>query len=394
MTIVPKFDFTNYDFVSPLGVGDLSGTNYSEYCYRGPNNLVERVATAVGAQGQVLPIIPPALNASWSLNFWGPSLQCSNVEGQEREDIWANVWDYLDNGTRCRDSYGYLAWAPTAQTSVPFVNQNDSMVLQSNSLSIDIPAAAYVAVIPSMFSNSVDMPTHTLPGGCALWSPNRDESYNQALSNTKGTVSTWFNSSTLLQCHFLNTSFIATFNYTDGSQSIGISQAASSESRPFEPVACVTGPIALSVGGNDWEQAGINMENTSCSTLNLENKQCKFDPGLVRLLAYQSIADIFGKLVQGSVGLGEHTLPYPEVTYNSNIAQMVLLDTNELSFIQTWSPNSGFLDLATLSDESSGTSYVGLSDVKNFTSRGPLAKAWEDLFQNITVSLLSEQYLQ
>lgn len=92
------------------------------------------------------------------------------------------------------------------------------------------------------------------------------------------------------------------------------------------------------------------MANRSCSTLNLINKQCDFDPNLVRTLAYQSIADVFGKLVQGSVGLGGYTLPYPRVTYNSNIAQTVLLDTNELSFIQTWSPNSGFLDLATLSD--------------------------------------------
>lgn len=73
MTIVPKFDFTNYDFVSPLGVGDPSGTNYSEYCYRGPDNLVERVAAAVGAQGQVLPITPPASNPSWSLNFYRAS---------------------------------------------------------------------------------------------------------------------------------------------------------------------------------------------------------------------------------------------------------------------------------------------------------------------------------
>ena len=40
------------------------------------------------------------------------------------------------------------------------------------------------------------------------------------------------------------------------------------------------------------------------------------------------------------------------------------------------------------------TAYVDLSDVKNFASRGPLAKALEDLFQNITLNLLSEQYLQ
>ncbi|KAG9600182.1 hypothetical protein KCU77_g4239, partial [Aureobasidium melanogenum] len=142
------------------------------------------------------------------------------------------------------------------------------------------------------------------------------------------------------------------------------------------------------------EEADSNMANKSCSTLNLINKQCEFDPSLVRTLEYQSIADVFGQLVQGSVGLGGDALPFPAVTFNSNIAQTVLLDSKELSFIQTWSPNSEFLDLETLSEESNGSSYVGLSDAKNFTSRGPLAKALEDLFQNITLSLLSEQYLQ
>ncbi|KAH0366783.1 hypothetical protein KCU65_g5160, partial [Aureobasidium melanogenum] len=395
MTTVPKFDFTNYDFVSPLGVSDSSRGNLSTYCYRGPGQLVERVATAVGAQGQVLPITPPSLNASWSSNFWGPSLQCNNVEGQEREDIWANVWNYLDDDNTCRESYGYLSWIPTAQTFVPFVSQNDSIVLQSYSLlTAGLPAAIYVAAIPSMFNNSIEMATHTINGGCVLRDQYGGANYSEALSQSNGTSSAWFNNATLLRCQFLNTSLIANFDYTDGSQRVDISRTAPSESQSFEPVDCVTGPIALANGYLEASEAYSNMVNTSCSTLNLDNKQCEFDPTLVRLLAYQGIADAFGQLILGAVGLGGTTLPFPEVTYDSSIAQTVLLDTNELSFVQTWSPNTNFLDLATLSEQSNGTSYIGLSDTKNFTSRGPLSKALEDLFQNITLSLLSEQYLQ
>jgi hypothetical protein len=329
MTTVPKFDFTNYDFTLPLGVGGGVGgiatamTNYSQYCYRGPGELVQRVATAVGAQGQVLPITPPSLNASWSLSFWGPSLQCSNVEGQGREDIWASVWEYLDNGTRCADSYGYLSWVPSAQTFVPFVNQSGSLVLQSNSLTIGAPAAFYVAAIPPMFSNSVNMPTHTLTGGCVSWDENRGRNYDDPLEDVKQ----WFNSSTLLQCQFFNTSFIANIDYIDGSQSINVSQPAPFESQPFEPVDCVTGPIAITNGGGEFEQAWSDEANRSCSTLNLVNKQCGFDPSLVRLLAYQSIADMFGYMVQGSIGLGGDSIPYPEVTFGSYIEQTVLLDT-------------------------------------------------------------------
>jgi hypothetical protein len=53
-----------------------------------------------------------------------------------------------------------------------------------------------------------------------------------------------------------------------------------------------------------------------------------------------------------------------------------------------------FLDLTTISQTSNGTEYIGLSNTNNVTSRGPLARALEEMFQNITISLMSEQYLQ
>lgn len=41
LTPVPKFGFTNYDFVAPLEVGVSSGTNYSELVCLHPRETLE-----------------------------------------------------------------------------------------------------------------------------------------------------------------------------------------------------------------------------------------------------------------------------------------------------------------------------------------------------------------
>ncbi|TIA32899.1 hypothetical protein D6C78_07919 [Aureobasidium pullulans] len=393
MVKVPKLDFTSYNFAAPLTLLDSASVHYTDYCYRGPGRLVQRIVDAVGAQGQILPITPPSTNSSWTLEFWGPSLQCSNVEGQEYEDIWSNMWEfYAKDGDDCRLSYGYLAWAPTANTSVPFIFHNDTSTFRYDSLTIDAPARMLIAILPGMFSNRVNMPTHTVPGGCMMWSESRKfNNYSQALAEDPHTISQYFGGSTLLQCQVLNTSYIADFGYENGIQTVNVTNVTYSDPPYLRPAGCVTGPIALSNGGNNMTEAWDNRANASCSTLNLANRQCQFEPSLLRTLAYQSIADAFGQLIQGTIGFSGAV---STVTYNSSISKTALLDTEELLFIQNWLMDTIFMDLATLSQTSNGTDYVGLSNTNNVTSRGSIARTLEQMFQNITLSLLSERYLQ
>jgi hypothetical protein len=390
MAKVPKLDFTSYNFAAPLTMLDYEAVHYADYCYRGPGRLVQRIAKAVGAQGQILPIVPPSPNASWSLDFWGPSLQCNNVKGQDYDDIWANLWEHYARDEDCASSFSYLAWAPTTNTSVPFVFHNETSIFSYNALTIGAPATMFLAVVPGMFSNKVNMPSHTIPGGCMLWSESGPSTnYSQALAS--GTISGFFGGSTLLQCQVLNTSYMADFNYKNGIQTINVSNVAYGDLPHLKAAGCVTGPIALSNGGNNMTEAFNNRANKSCSTLNSEGEQCLFEPSLIRTLAYQSIADAFGQLIQGTIGFGGAV---PTVTYNSSIFTTILLDTDELIFIQDWLMDAEFLDLTTISQTSNGTEYIGLSNTNNVTSRGPLARALEEMFQNITISLMSEQYLQ
>ncbi|KAK5175758.1 uncharacterized protein LTR77_000898 [Saxophila tyrrhenica] len=144
---VPKFDFASLDFLAPIPEGPAG------FCFDGPSQPVQRVAAAVAAQGQILPISPPEANASWTLDFRAPSLQCHDLRGNEKVDVWTNILDQWGNVSDCHYSYGYLAWTPTPGSSNPFIRQSSNSsktVLQSEHLDYGVPPSIYVAAIPQM----------------------------------------------------------------------------------------------------------------------------------------------------------------------------------------------------------------------------------------------------
>jgi hypothetical protein len=71
MAKVPKLDFTSYNFAAPLTMLDYEAVHYADYCYRGPGRLVQRIAKAVGAQGQILPIITPLTQCQLEFRLLG-----------------------------------------------------------------------------------------------------------------------------------------------------------------------------------------------------------------------------------------------------------------------------------------------------------------------------------
>lgn len=76
---VPNINFDSLEFTAqmPLLWGIYTPrTEPGHYKYTGPQLAVKQIAAAVAAQGSILGISPPALNASWTLPFAGPSLQC------------------------------------------------------------------------------------------------------------------------------------------------------------------------------------------------------------------------------------------------------------------------------------------------------------------------------
>lgn len=391
MSKVPVFDFTNLNFIAGMPSGDDFGP--TNYCFQGGNIMVERIASAVVPQGRILQITPPAPNATWSLDFWGPSLECIAVEGQQRYDIWSNVYRFLNNGTNCYLSYGYLACLPTSTGYLPFANESGSMTFRTDDLTYGVPARLLVGLIPQMFNRENSFSTEIIPGACVMWDGGGGATTTASLENNAW-AEAFFNDSTLLSCELLNRSQKATFEYVNGDQTVVVTADTSTNSTPVVPVDCVTGPALGDQEGIGQMQIQQQATWPNCSTLNVNGQQCSFDPEVVRLLSFQGIASVFNRLLIGTIGLGGIDAPTPFLDPDSSVLGTMLLDTLEFSFIKNYSTRESFPQLQDQINSESGSEYPGLSSPVSTGSRGNLKDALETLFQNVTISLLSEQYLQ
>ena len=116
---------------------------------------------------------------------------------------------------------------------------------------------------------------------------------------------------------------------------------------------------------------------------------CDFDVDAVRSLSYQNIMAAFNSVLLGTI-----VDPSIPSGLNSSIMKTVLADTTELAFIRDWQPHpvdGDFANLQTQLSNSSQSAYQGIlahSDVSK--SRGSLGANLQELFQNFTLSLLSQ----
>lgn len=86
MREVPQLDFTTLAFAAdmasygggfyPNNSATVTDYTYLEYSYEGPSQLLEKLTISVISQDVILPIGSPEVNASWDLEFYGPSLRC------------------------------------------------------------------------------------------------------------------------------------------------------------------------------------------------------------------------------------------------------------------------------------------------------------------------------
>ena len=109
----PGFPSLNYVNDMPhLASSSEDSTQNNAYQYDGPSRTVQRLANEAAAIGQILPISVPWLNASWSMAFSGPGLECNNVPDTVRltaeQKIMALSTTSPDGSCK---PYGYLSWA-------------------------------------------------------------------------------------------------------------------------------------------------------------------------------------------------------------------------------------------------------------------------------------------
>ncbi|KAK5165936.1 uncharacterized protein LTR77_008860 [Saxophila tyrrhenica] len=296
-----------------------------------------------------------------------------------------------------------MAWVPQGDRYVPFANTsratnrtatngtNGSSTatilpppMLGDHLSFGRPATLMLAVMPGLFSNSVEMPSHIIPAGCA-WQSSSYSGFSEVV----------LSDATFIECQVFNTSLSAKFEYVNGGQQVVVTRNQKPDDLPLLPIEQVTGPMNPTNGGNDFQIGLDEIKNASCSTLNLSGEQCLFQPEVLRVWSYQAVVDAFNRLVQGTIGLDTSSIS-PGIDPQTNLLGTILQNSNELAFLQGYDirADSTIPSLSALVDASLGSEYEGLFNNATILDHLPLATALEKLFQNITISLLSDKILQ
>ena len=345
----------------------------TDFHYSGPKYTVDRVVAATLAQGSIIPISPPATNSSWALDFAGPSLNCTDLQGPPLHAVKKNIQTVvaLEN---CNTAYGYIAWTPSYSkdpdeaielNTLPFIlsQNNTSYKFQSGSLGPLIHSTGRAPTIATLY-------TATFANMAVV----SDLSGKPCL---QGNPLNELPNITLTQCELYNTSYHVSFSFINGEQTTNITL----DPKPYNPVNTVfsvgtynDGPLA------NYTPGGVLIPNSWHTTT-------------VQTLSYQAVMDSFGQALVGTI---YNNLNAPLAANETSVMSTVLGDTTELAWLNNFSPafNGRYNTLQEAIALHPGYYWNGTDVVEDTTPTIPFRDALEDLFQNITINLMSAKLLQ
>ncbi len=383
MQQVPNVDFSSLNYVAPMTrppQGDNSELN-TEFLYKGASTNVQRIANQVAETGVMLPITPPYPNASYALEFYGPSLACSIVPDAIQSSVHKFVISKIpDYCTAEPGVYGYSSWQNgMAAPGLPSNLSSSFSRLNSNGIALNVVA----------FPHMMELHPGTT-GGYGI------EPYPKACEPPADPENDYLErvaDATMLQCVLRNATYQVTFNYTNAQQSIEISSEAIN-SNPINRRAYVRGDgTAYTDDVHDGVDcsvlAGIFNDNVDPERI------CLVDTHILKQLSYQGIFDAFANLFNGSISRPQGA---DSTTVQTNVQGTILVDTPELSFLNPYS-NEDYPSLAQkpLQGYIQGGNlplFRGLVNNVRVGGLSALPRTMESLFENITISMMSSKTLQ
>ncbi|KAK4693726.1 hypothetical protein P7C71_g3725, partial [Lecanoromycetidae sp. Uapishka_2] len=372
------------------------------YMYAGPSLTVQRITDAVAAQGLILPVAAPSVNSTWDLDFNGPSLHCNPVSSGFQDAVLANILNYTfarsQNTMEANCSYGpgYMAWHPgmmTPNTSMteylPFNidDLNSSTGALNNDNSHGYPysdmASVFLAIAPTLFS-SVSAEGYDPPTMC-LGKP----WYQAGLAR-------YHNTSTVLRCDLHNSTYHTTFSFVNGVQEVNINNVTDVTNTPMITIGEVVAYL------NSSDQTDMSLRPQACPPANSSDSDgvssgCLFDPVTLSTLSYQAVMHAFTDLVAGMISLGDAQDLQTLITSTTQLTSTVLAEAPELAFLQstrTQNQNTppSVQQRAAMWNQQPFAGLVNAAAESKATL--PFQQALEQLFQNITMSLMSAPELQ
>ncbi|KAE9378213.1 hypothetical protein N431DRAFT_435384 [Stipitochalara longipes BDJ] len=378
MIRVPSVDFHSLNFANIQALR-------SGFVYSSPKYAVDKVVAATAAQGSILSIPARTSNASWALDFAGPSIVCTDVQGSMMSDIQQNIQAAVAID-QCTTAFGYIAWTPSYIESggqgseytlynLPFIlSQNSSsyslndaplgpLPMGQDNGTTSIPATFYAAIYRNMTDEVLNAEEgltcseHGAEGGNPL--PNI----------------------TVIQCELQNSSYHTSFSYINGVQTINITV----DETPYNPVP----PIYVLNDDSGYGPLANYSKNGSVLS---------YKPTVVETISYQSVMSSFGSILVGTLFNSENS-DGGIVANSTSVMSTVVGETEELTWLNDYPPREPGLT-ATLQQaigdptESGGQMWNGVDVLDDFQSAVPFKAALESLFQNITVGLMSSRLLQ
>lgn len=375
------------------GISDCYAKRDSEchptigYGYSGPSNAVLRIVAATAAQGYLAQVAAPAANASWTTLFRGPSLRCDNVAGDLRSMFESNIADFVLSGS-CARGPGFLAWTPQMSDDtlpdlmVPFLKEGNGSYYLNTGLATDrLPgniATLFMAATPSVMKQMGAGNSVRKAEACFMGSDSQEQKVARLLNN-----------SAILRCDLYNSTYRAEFKFVNGLQEVNVT-TSELEDAPMSTVSFVR-----SLADITQPTSGATCDIMSTTT---QEKECMFDMRLMEKLSYQAIMDAFTQQVVGKLSWTQNSNYAFIIDANTSIATTVLSQTPELAFLNDYdqlsSDHWNFLQDPLGPTHWKDSLYYGLVNTPPRQSSILLKDAIEKLFENITISLMSEPSVQ
>ncbi|WPG99355.1 Hypothetical protein R9X50_00216900 [Acrodontium crateriforme] len=407
----PAFDTLNFVSYAGPGSGSVDPSTFlrqytpgpfSQYkiIYEGPSQEVSGVTFAVGGSASILPIETPGQNASWHISFEGPRLKCLPMNETLTADVKQNIATVLNATSTWRFGYNepalpfevpsYLSWS-TAYSDLPYYLprlSNTTWTLQVP----DSPLNRYSKLMVGVFPNGYYQPD--------IFAPGTFGSLNQTY------IEFLFEGATFLQCEPWTAVYELEFSYDEQNrgQKIIISNLTDVAQMGILSEDWTLGKIL--VGFAPDGDLFISRDNDTSDTLPMEKGY--IDSPNLRLASYQAVVQSFYKLVLGAVsvafdngnnidnallpGLIQGTLATQQ-TPPCLAFSTVLADTAELAQLQLYNVSAGII-----SGQVAGNRYNQLSQylpsTKNAAKPRSLQSTIEEMFQNVTISMMSSPNLR
>ena len=405
---VPNLGFSSTSYLAQMpdmqlaSLGSYQGPAPYHYSYAGPSDDLLKITNAVMGDGEILPIAPPGLNASWELAFHGPSLECSDIEDSQTTKFAGDFVEYLrdaHNGGSGRQ-YGYVVWYPHVgadELSVPVgvncsktascLNDTDPVVINLGSV---VPYATHETLNRS--SKALEMMILT-----KSFAPSTD--YNPGEDPALS----------LRRCQLFNATYQVSFDYSDGSQRV---KSITTRDRSQRAIQHIPGIL------HKYMNQQTDNYEYPCSGPNAAALRCCYNhPDLLPTLSYQAIMDAFAQRFQGAIYMDLVNFGSNQggsgTTFrlNSTLMQTKLALSEDLTFLrkalQSESKVTGRLTYQAALAANNDTVLADANDPllvpnENYTvasslepsSGMMLGDAIEELFKNLTVSLMSSAVLQ